>query len=425
MKKGSGTFREKDGRKLQNSAETLSFIPLARPWLDEREAEAAKRPIMTGWVTQGPEVAAFEEEFAAYVGSKHACAVSNCTAALHLALLAVGVRPGDEVITVSHSFVATANSVRYCGAVPVFVDIEPGTFNMNPALIEHVITSSTRAILCVHQMGMPSNLTDILGIACKYGLPVVEDCACAVGSEIQWDGEWQKIGRPHGDVACFSFHPRKVISTGDGGMLTTSNSEWDKQFRLRRVHGMSVSPATRHGTKEVLFESYVNLGFNYRMTDIQAAIGREQLKRLPEIIARRRLLAERYGTLLRGIPGVIPPPEPPWARSNWQSYCVRLPDGGDQRQVMQAMLDAGVATRRGIMCAHREPVYAHEPWSCGKGPGDCGCSANQCSRLRESERAQNHCILLPLFHQMTEEQQDHVGVLLREASSSEIKEAVP
>ena len=187
----------------------LDFIPLARPWLDEREAEAARRPIMSGWVTQGPEVAAFEEEFAAYVGSQHACAVSNCTAALHLALLAVGVRPGDEVITVSHSFVATANSVRYCGAVPVFVDIEPGTFNMNPALIERVITSSTRAILCVHQMGMPGNLEDILGIASKHELPVVEDCACAVGSEIQWDGEWQKIGRPHGACGLFFFPSQK------------------------------------------------------------------------------------------------------------------------------------------------------------------------------------------------------------------------
>lgn len=419
MKKDNSTSREEGDQKLQKSAETLGFIPLARPWLDEREAEAAKRPIMSGWVTQGPEVAAFEKEFAAYVGSKHACAVSSCTTALHLALLAAGVKPGDEVITVSHSFVATANSVRYCGATPVFVDIERDTYNMDPALIERVISPKTRAILCVHQMGIPSDMAAITELALRHKLAVVEDAACAIGSEILWDGRWEKIGRPHGDVACFSFHPRKVISTGDGGMLTTSNSEWDNQFRLWRVHGMSVSSATRHGAKEVLFESYVNLGFNYRMTDIQAAIGREQLKRLPEIFGRRRLLAERYDTLLRGIPGVVPPAEPPWAHSNWQSYCVRLSDGCDQRQVMQAMLDAGVATRRGIMCSHREPVYAQEPWSCGKGPGGCGCSANQCSRLLESERAQDHCILLPLFHQMTDEEQDHVADVLREACGSE------
>ena len=395
--------------------EAPSFIPVARPWMGEREAEAAKRPIMSGWVTQGPEVAAFEREFAAYVGAKRACAVSNCTTALHLALLAVGVRPGDEVITVSHSFIATANSVRYCGAVPVFVDIDPGTYNMDPSLVERTITSKTRAILCVHQIGMPCNLKEITEVAHRHSLAVIEDAACAIGSEILWNDQWQKIGRPHGDVACFSFHPRKVITTGDGGMLTTSNAEWDEQFRLGRVHGMSVSSASRHGAKEVLFESYVSLGFNYRMTDIQAAIGREQLKRLPEIIGRRRLLAERYHTLLKGIPSVIPPAEPLWARSNWQSYCVRLSDNCDQRGVMQAMLDAGVATRRGIMCSHREPVYAQEPWSCGMGPGDCKHSGGQCARLLESERAQDHCILLPLFHQMTEEDQDRVAAALHQA----------
>lgn len=388
------------------------FIPVAKPWMDGREVQAVRRPILSGWVTQGPEVAAFEREFAAYVGARHACAVSNCTTALHLALLAVGVQPGDEVITVSHSFIATANSIRYCGATPVFVDIQPATFNMDPTLIENVITERTRAILCVHQMGMPCDLEAILGIAQRYSLPVVEDAACAIGSEIIWNGKWEKIGKPHGDIACFSFHPRKLLTTGDGGMITTSNPEWDKQFRLWRHHGMSVPDTVRHGAKEVIFESYSMLGCNYRMTDIQAAVGREQLKRLPDIVARRREQVQHYRELLTDIPGLVLPIEPEWARSNCQSFCVRLPEDCDQRQTMQAMLDAGVATRRGIMCAHREPAYAHEPWSCGVAPGTCDCQPGTCARLSESERAQDHAIILPLFREMTEVEQDVVAAIL-------------
>jgi perosamine synthetase len=389
-------------------SEQIKNIPIAKPWLGEAEAEAAKRPIMAGWVTQGPEVATFEQEFANYVGAKHACAVSNCTTALHLALLAVGVKSGDEVITVSHSYIATANSVRYCGAIPVFVDIEPQTYNINPVLIEEAITPITRAILIVHQMGMPCDLKAIVEIARQHSLPVIEDAACAIGSEILWDGQWEKIGKPHGDIACFSFHPRKVITTGDGGMLTTSNPEWDQQFRLWRQHSMSVPDTVRHGAKQVIFESYPMLGYNYRMTDIQAAVGQEQIKRLPEIIERRRFLAERYHQILADVPGLKLPTEPNWARSNWQSYCVRLSETYDQRQVMQAMLDSGIGTRRGIMCAHREPAYQTEVWSCGVTKEECQCESRSCDRLAESERAQDYAILLPLFYQMTESEQDTV-----------------
>lgn len=393
------------------------FIPVVKPAMDEREVQAAARAILSGWVTQGPEVAVFEREFAEYVGAKHACAVSSCTAALHLALLTVGVKPGDEVITVSHSFIATANSIRYCGAIPVFVDIQPETFNIDPSLIERVITPRTRAILCVHQIGMPCDLQAILEIARRHSLPVVEDAACAIGSEILWNDKWKKIGKPHSDIACFSFHPRKLVSTGDGGMITTSNGEWDKQLRLWRQHGMSVPDTARHGSKDVIFESYTVLGYNYRLTDIQAAIGREQLKRLPEAVARRRILAERYAELLANVPGLGLPEEPRWARSNWQSYCVRLPEGCDQRAVMQVMLDAGIATRRGVMCAHREPAFRNQPWSCGKGPGAYGCAPGTCERLNQSERAQDQAVILPLFHQMAEVDQDQVVAALREACS--------
>jgi dTDP-4-amino-4,6-dideoxygalactose transaminase len=216
-------------------------------------------------------------------------------------------------------------------------------------------------------------------------------------------------------VACFSFHPRKLLTTGDGGMITTSNSEWDAKFRLWRQHSMGVPDSVRHKAGDVIFEGYAELGYNYRMTDIQAAIGREQLKRLPAMVDRRREQVERYRQILADIPGLALPPEPAWARSNWQSFCVYLPEHCDQREVMQRLLDAGIATRRGIMCAHREPAYLAEPWSCGAGPGACGCASGTCRRLLHSEQAQDRSILLPLFHQMTERDQDRVASTLREA----------
>ena len=238
------------------------MIPVARPWLGEAEAEAARRAILSGWVTQGPEVEAFEREFAACVGAPHACAVSSGTAALHLALVAVGVGPGDEVVTVSHSFIATANAVRYCGATPVFVDIDPATYNIQPDLADQAITPRTKAILCVHQMGMPCDLAALVPIARRHGVALVEDAACAVGSEIAWNGAWERIGRPRGDVACFSLHPRKLITTGDGGLLTTARADLDAQFRLLRQHGMTMSDRSRHVAREVVFEQYTGIGYN-------------------------------------------------------------------------------------------------------------------------------------------------------------------
>ena len=378
-------------------------IPVAKPVLDEQEVEAARRVILSGWVTQGPEVALFEQEFAAYVGAPHACAVSNCTTALHLALMAVGVGQGDEVITVSHSFIATANAIRYCGATPVFIDIEAHGFNIDPDRIAAAITPRTKTILCVHQLGMPCDLRRIVEIAHQHGIKVIEDAACAIGSEILWDGNWERIGKPHADIACFSFHPRKVVTTGDGGMLTTASPDYDHKFRMLRQHAMTVPDTVRHGSRQVIFESYDEVGYNYRMTDLQAAIGRVQLARLPDIIAARRKLGALYTSLLSRIDGLRPPAEPNWARSNWQSYCVTLPAEADQLTVMQTLLDRGVSTRRGVMNAHLEPAYR------GRG------THRAVSSLTRSEAAQNNTIMLPLFVQMSEDDVRYVAVELAQS----------
>lgn len=376
-------------------------IPLARVAFGPEEEAAVARVLRSGWVTQGPEVATFEREFAAFCGAEHAVAVSNCTTALHLALLSNGVGPGDEVITVSHSFIATANAIVHSGAVPVFVDIRLDDFNMDPAVVEQAITPHTKAIMVVHQIGMPCRLTEIARLAEKHGIALIEDAACAIGSEILEEGGWVRIGKPFGKAACFSFHPRKLLSTGDGGMITTDDAGVAQKLRLLRQHAMSINDQKRHQSNDVIFESYGEVGFNYRLTDIQAAIGRCQLQRLPDLVAKRRDLAERYKRALSTIPGVTLPRDRNDTRTNWQSYCILLPAQANQRQVMQHMLDAGIATRRGIMNAHREAAYANGPHAAGiRFP------------LPQSEAAQERGLILPMFDTMTENDIDRIAATL-------------
>lgn len=364
------------------------MIPITKPYFDNKESAAVRKTVSSGWVAQGPKVKEFEEAFSAYSGSKFACAVSNCTTALHVALLTAGVKPGDAVITVSHSFIATANSIRYCGAEPVFVDIDPDTFNMSVECLERALKAGCdrriAAIMPVHQMGMPCDMKSILAVARRYSVPVVEDAACAVGSEIKSgsNGKWERIGKPHSDIACFSFHPRKLITTGEGGMLTTNSAEFDAKFRLLRQHCMSVSDTARHASKKVVIEEYLDVGYNYRMSDVQAAIGVEQLKKLPRIIKDRRASADIYKERLKDIKWLKVPREPSYCRTNWQSYPVAISDNAPVSRdgLMQRLLDAGISTRRGIMNAHQEKPYRSMGYS-----------------LKASEQARDSVILLPMF----------------------------
>jgi perosamine synthetase len=372
-------------------------VPVALPLLGPEEQEAAARALASGWLTQGPRVAQFERAVADFVGAAHAVAVSSCTTALHLALVAADIGPGDEVIVPSLSFIATANAVRHAGARPVFAEVDPRTCNLDPDAAEAAITPRTRAIMPVHQLGLPVDLDRFRALAARHGLRLIEDAACAIGSTYKG----KRIG---GDTefACFSFHPRKVVTTGEGGVITTDSPYLAARLRLLRQHGMSMDVHARHAAGKVVIEEYVEQGFNYRMTDLQAAIGVEQMKRLDGIIARRRERAARYTAALARLPGIEPPHVPVWAGPNFQSYAVRLADDFplSRLDLMEALLRRGIHTRRGVMTIHREPAY---------------CAACVGLRLPVTEAASDRSLILPLYPQMTDADQDRVVTALAEA----------
>ncbi|MFE9450070.1 DegT/DnrJ/EryC1/StrS family aminotransferase [Streptomyces sp. NPDC006739] len=370
-------------------------IPVMIPWLGEEEARAASDAVLSGWVAQGPRVAAFERAFADRVGAEHGIAVSSCTTALHLCLVALGIAPGDEVVVPSLSFIATANAVRYVGAEPVFADVDPATGNLTTATVDAVRTPRTKAVLAVHQGGVPADVPALRAACADWDLSLVEDAACAIGSTVG--------GKPVGHgalLAAWSFHPRKLVTTGEGGMITTDDAQWAARLRRLREHGMNASAADRHASDKPVLESYLEVGFNYRMTDVQAAIGLVQLGKLDAMIARRRELAARYDALLHDLPGLTPVRDPAHGQSNFQSYWVLVdedfPVGRDD--LLAALAESGVSARRGIMAAHLEPAYAGHPRTA----------------LPVTERITRHSLILPLFHTMTEAQQDRVVTALRE-----------
>lgn len=364
-------------------------VQFARPYLPGGEAEALAEVVASGWLSQGPRVRAFEEAFAERVGAPDAVAVTNCTAALTLALYASGVGHGDEVIVPSMSFIATANSVWNCGATPVFADIEPRTYNLDPVAAERAITPRTRAIMPVHQLGLPANMDAFLELGERYDLTVVEDAACAIGARYKG----RLIGSL-GTLACFSLHPRKVITTGEGGMIAVHDPEMAARMRRLRQHAMDVSDLARHAAEDIVFEGYPERGFNLRMTDMQAALGLCQLSALDVILEERRRLADRYNAAFSSSSQISPPYDPPYVHRTWQSYCVRVEPSSalTRTELMQALLADGIATRRGVMAIHQEGAYA-------------GTSSGA---LEHTDDAAADTLMLPLFPGLTDSEQDYV-----------------
>lgn len=373
------------------------MIPLTRPYMGDEEEAAAIAVLRSGWRTLGPKVTEFETAFADYVGADHAIAVSNGTAALHLALRALDVGPGDEIICPALASIATANAVVYCGATPVLVDVDGATYNVDADAVAAAITPRTRAMLIVHQLGLPADLERLQALADDQGLVLVEDAAGAAGA--QYHGT--RIGRPHGALACSSFEPRGNITIGEGGMVTTADAALAARVRRLRRHEMSLSDdelepgggATGSG---------LEIGYDYPMTDLQAAVGVEQLRKLGGVLTRRRALAHRYTQALAGVPGLATPLEPSGLAHPFPSYMVRVgPEARLGRDALVARLLAeGIATRRGVTCIHQEPPYRQR---LGK----------LC--LPTAERVSDEGLLLPLYAQMSDAEQRTVIAALTAA----------
>ena len=388
----------------------MTRIPIARPLFGEEEIAAVAEPLRNGWVVQGPKVAEFEQRFATFTDAKHAVAASNCTTALHMAVAALGLKPGDEVIVPAFTWVSTANVVEYMGATPVFCDIALDTFNIDVEQIEARITPKTVGILPVHLFGLCADLDPILDIARRRSLWVVEDAACAFGA-------WYR-GRhagTFGDAGCFSFHPRKSITTGEGGMLTTANDELARKARSLRDHGASRSDLARHhAASAFLLADYDDVGYNYRMTDLQAAVGCVQMERAKSILDTRTARARVYDIALRGLDWLRTPAVPEGYIHGYQAYvCLFQPEpltlanlaSIEQRRnaIMTALENEGIATRQGTHAAALTGFYRRK----------YGIEPEHFPNAAIAERA---TLTLPLFPQMTDDEQMEVCERLRAQS---------
>lgn len=364
-------------------------IPIAKPATGDEEWQAAKAPLMRGWLTQGSEVASFEASFANMHQVDHAIATTSGTSALHLSLLALGIGPGDEVIVPAFTWVSTANAVRFCGADVVFADVELSTFNLSPESVKQALSPRTRAIIAVHLFGLCAPLTPLRALT--GSIPVIEDAACAAGSRYN--------GHPAGslgEMAAFSFHPRKSITTGEGGMVTTNNAEWAQKIKTLRNHGI---PSLENGRDLPLYPpgamaDIQELGFNYRMTDIQAAIGRVQLQKLDRFIDERAELAQYYGSALSECPWIQTPVSPSNDRHAWQSYvCMISPESApDSRDnLIRLLQEQGISTRPGTHAVHELSLYRQEEASCP--------NASLCAR---------HSLAIPFYNGLCREDCDRV-----------------
>jgi dTDP-4-amino-4,6-dideoxygalactose transaminase len=377
-------------------------IPLARPCFGEAEEQAVAAVLRSGWVAQGPTTAAFEKEFAAAVGVPHAVATSSCTTGLHLAVVAAGIRPGDEVILPSYTFPATANAVIYVGATPVLVDVERDTLNIDPDAVRDAITPRTRAVIGVHLFGCPCAVRELAALCEERRLTFIEDAACAIGTEIAG----RRAG-VFGRIACFSFHARKVLSTGEGGMLTTSDASLAELLVSLRTHGADRSAEKREAEGAApAAPRHVRLGFNYRLSDIQAAVGRAQLRRLEEFLVEREDLARRYEEALRDLDGLRLPFRPQDGRHSYQSYVVVLEKTCrvERDAFMDALAQRGVSTRIGTYAVHAEPYFRE------RFPAP--------PALPVSDEAARRSVALPIYNGMQPNDQEHVIDSVRRAMTS-------
>jgi dTDP-4-amino-4,6-dideoxygalactose transaminase len=377
-------------------------IPITRPLFGPEEEAAVIAALRSGWVAQGPKVAEFEETFSRYVGSRFAVATTSCTTALHLALVALGIGPGDEVIVPAFTWVSSANVVEYVGATPVFADIDLESFNLDPASAEARVTPRTRAIMPVHLFGLSADTDRILDLARRHHLRLIEDAACGLGARYRG----RHVGTL-GDVGCFSFHPRKSITTGEGGMLITDDAQVADLARSLRDHGASRSDLARHlGRQGFLLAEYPHRGFNYRMTDLQAAVGCVQMGRVEGILAARARLARAYDGALRALPWLRPPAVPEGCTHGYQAYvCLYRPEppalGNVEalhrgRNALMDRLEAqGIATRQGTHAAALTAYYAKRY---GVQPSD----------VPRSALAEKLSLTLPLYAQMTGDEQGRV-----------------
>jgi perosamine synthetase len=376
-------------------------IPITKLFLGEEELRAVQLPLESGWVVQGPFVESFEAKVASYTAARHAVATSSCTTALHIAVAALDLKPGDEVIVPGFTWISTANVVEYMGARPVFCDIDLSTFNVDPAAIETLISERTVGILPVHLFGLPAEMEQLMAVARRHSLWVVEDCACSLGGWYRG----QHTGT-FGEFGSFSFHARKSVTTGEGGMITTDSAELDRLCRSLREHGSSRDEHSRHTAGSFLLSDYDRVGFNFRMTDIQGALGAVQMDRAGDLIAKRRERAARYDELLAELEWLVTPAVPAGSCHGYQSYvCLFRPEEPtmenvhhlhELRNAVMAELERrGIATRQGTHSPILSGFYSH---AYGLAPED----------FPNSVLADRLSLSLPLFAQLTDAQQDRV-----------------
>ena len=365
---------------------TRAVIPLARPLTGDEELEEIRGVLESGQLSQGPKVAEFEDMVAAITGSRHSFAPSSCTTGLHLALVALGIGPGDEVLVPDFTFPATAHVVVQQGAVPVLVDIDLDTYNVDPGDLVRHITPRTRAVMPVDLFGLAADMGPVATVAAEHGLAVVEDAACALGATY--------YGRPCGslaDLGCFSFHPRKIVTTGEGGMIVTDRDDLAERIQLLRSHG---------GVRRNDRFTFEDAGFNYRLSDVQAAIGTAQMRRLPDLLARRQRLAARLRGELADVSGFAVPPEPAWGGHVYQAFVGLVDDHRNRDMVIDGLRARGVEATLGTYALHAQPFFGR---TFGYQPG----------ALPRSHAASQRSVALPLFPQMTDTDVDVVVDCLR------------